>query len=95
MRTAVPVFALVFAFLAFGMSYVSGPAAGCGWIRSGIGSFSLSAPLCFQLCLRNSIRERSKTKQRFLEAPLKPLEAKDLMLIYTLGPKPKTRTVCV
>ncbi|XP_011617162.1 CD83 antigen [Takifugu rubripes] len=47
------------------------------------------------VCLKNTIRERSRTKQKLLEATLRPLEAKDLMLIYRLGPKPKTKHICV
>ncbi|CAG04551.1 unnamed protein product [Tetraodon nigroviridis] len=65
---ALPVLALVFAFLAFGISYLS---------------------------LKNSIRGRSRSKRRSLEAPLQPLGARDLMLIYRLGPNPKPSTsVC-
>lgn len=50
-----------------------------------------------QVCLKNTLRDRHKTTtyQTSLDAPLKPLEKKDLMLIYTLGPKPKTKCVCV
>ncbi|XP_044062927.1 CD83 antigen [Siniperca chuatsi] len=49
--------------------------------------------------LRNTIRGKNKAtvKETFLDAPLKPLEKKDLMLIYTLGPKlsPTMKHVCV
>lgn len=50
-----------------------------------------------QVCLKNTLRDRHKatTNQTSLDAPLKPLENKDLMLIYTLGPKPTTKHVCV
>uniref|UniRef100_A0A3Q4H6F9 CD83 antigen-like n=1 Tax=Neolamprologus brichardi TaxID=32507 RepID=A0A3Q4H6F9_NEOBR len=53
------------------------------------------------VCLTNGLRERNKQQQQeettkedfFLN---KPLEPKDLKLIYTLGPKPSTKTVlCV
>ncbi|XP_071325534.1 CD83 antigen isoform X2 [Trachinotus anak] len=50
---------------------------------------------CF---LRTVLRDRSKTtkKEVLLDAPLEPLEKKDLKLIYTLGPKPSTTThICV
>ncbi|XP_040901321.1 CD83 antigen [Toxotes jaculatrix] len=48
--------------------------------------------------LRNILKDRTRTtkKQTLLDAPLKPLEKKDLMLIYTLGPKTSTmKHVCV
>ncbi|TKS82699.1 CD83 antigen [Collichthys lucidus] len=51
--------------------------------------------------LKNTIKDRSVTpkKETLLDAPMKPLEKKDLMLIYTLGPKvPKSDTlkhICV
>ncbi|XP_070767850.1 CD83 antigen [Enoplosus armatus] len=51
--------------------------------------------------LRNIIRDKNKTtkKETLLDAPLKPLEKKDLMLIYTLGPKlsktPTLKHICV
>nr|XP_046255548.1 CD83 antigen [Scatophagus argus] len=48
--------------------------------------------------LKNTLRDRNKTtkKEILLDAPLKPLEKKDLMLIYTLGPKsPKEQHICV
>ncbi|XP_018534229.1 CD83 antigen [Lates calcarifer] len=48
--------------------------------------------------LKNLVRERQhKTqKETLLDASLKPLEKKDLMLIYTLGPKTSTmKHVCV
>ncbi|RVE63071.1 hypothetical protein OJAV_G00163180 [Oryzias javanicus] len=40
-------------------------------------------------CLKNTLKEKDKTPKTeiLLDAPLKPLEKKDLMLIYTLGPK--------
>ncbi|KAM9309302.1 CD83 antigen [Pholidichthys leucotaenia] len=40
-------------------------------------------------CLKSAPKEKSKEKpkQIFVNAPLKPLEEKDLMLIKTLGPK--------
>ncbi|XP_063342920.1 CD83 antigen [Pelmatolapia mariae] len=53
------------------------------------------------VCLTNGLRERNKQQQQeqttkedfFLN---KPVEPKDLKLIYTLGPKPSTKTVlCV
>ncbi|XP_060937348.1 CD83 antigen isoform X2 [Limanda limanda] len=53
------------------------------------------------MCLKNVLRDRSiKTvkKETLLDATLKPLEKKDLMLIYTLGPKPSSSSmkhVCV
>ncbi|XP_023249396.1 CD83 antigen [Seriola lalandi dorsalis] len=42
--------------------------------------------------LRNVLRDRSRPTKKdvLLDAPLKPLEKKDLMLIYTLGPKSST-----
>ncbi|XP_030013339.1 CD83 antigen [Sphaeramia orbicularis] len=52
-------------------------------------------------CLNNIIRDRSKTskKEILLDKPLKPLQKKDLMLIYTLGPKmsktPTMKHICV
>uniref|UniRef100_A0A1A7YNP0 Ig-like domain-containing protein n=1 Tax=Iconisemion striatum TaxID=60296 RepID=A0A1A7YNP0_9TELE len=52
-------------------------------------------------CLKNTLREKGKIVQKgkkeiLLNAPLKPLEKKDLMLIYTLGPKTSTmKHVCV
>lgn len=48
--------------------------------------------------LKNILTDRKKTtkKETFLDAPLKPLKKKDLMLVYTLGPKPsKLNHVCV
>ncbi|KAE8289344.1 hypothetical protein D5F01_LYC13233 [Larimichthys crocea] len=51
--------------------------------------------------LKNTLKDRSVTpkKETLLDAPMKPLEKKDLMLIYTLGPKvPKSDTlkhICV
>lgn len=94
-RALFPVFALVFAFLAFGISYVSHTF--CTRRRHRRSKCTPRSRLCFsfQLCVKNTIRERSRTKRRLLEAPLKPLEEKDLMLIYTLGPKPKTKHICV
>ncbi|XP_069576024.1 CD83 antigen [Brachyistius frenatus] len=43
-------------------------------------------------CLMNTLGQRNKTieKETLLHAALKPLTKKDLMLIYTLGPKTKT-----
>ncbi|XP_008292090.1 CD83 antigen [Stegastes partitus] len=43
-------------------------------------------------CLKNTVKEKKKTPKKvtLLDAPLKPLEKKDLMLIYTLGPKTST-----
>ncbi|PWA24929.1 hypothetical protein CCH79_00015452, partial [Gambusia affinis] len=40
-------------------------------------------------CLMNTVKDRIQVakKEILLNAPLKPLEKKDLMLIYTLGPK--------
>uniref|UniRef100_A0A3P8RXQ2 Ig-like domain-containing protein n=1 Tax=Amphiprion percula TaxID=161767 RepID=A0A3P8RXQ2_AMPPE len=49
-------------------------------------------------CLKNTVKEKKKTskKETFLNAPLKPLDKKDLMLIYTLGPKTSTmKHICV
>ncbi|XP_051813162.1 CD83 antigen [Acanthochromis polyacanthus] len=49
-------------------------------------------------CLKNTIKEKKKTpkKETFLNASLKPLDKKDLMLIYTLGPKTSTmKHICV
>ncbi|XP_058503266.1 uncharacterized protein LOC131471047 isoform X2 [Solea solea] len=43
--------------------------------------------------LRNTIRDRTKTtthKDVLVDSALKPLDKKDLMLIYTLGPKTAT-----
>uniref|UniRef100_UPI0037E8AFA9 CD83 antigen-like n=1 Tax=Semicossyphus pulcher TaxID=241346 RepID=UPI0037E8AFA9 len=42
------------------------------------------------VCLKNFLRERNETTKKLtlLDAPFKPLDKKDLMLIYTLGPKP-------
>lgn len=54
-----------------------------------------------QVSLKNTLKDRSVTpkKETLLDAPMKPLEKKDLMLIYTLGPKvPKSDTlkhICV
>ncbi|XP_042371969.1 CD83 antigen isoform X2 [Plectropomus leopardus] len=47
--------------------------------------------------LKNILRDRNKRtkKETLLDAQLKPLDKKDLMLIYTLGPKPTTKHVCV
>ncbi|XP_045901315.1 CD83 antigen isoform X1 [Micropterus dolomieu] len=47
--------------------------------------------------LKNTIKGKNKTtnKERLLNASLKPLEKKDLMMIYTLGPKPTMKHVCV
>ncbi|XP_036930260.1 CD83 antigen [Acanthopagrus latus] len=54
------------------------------------------------VCLKTTLRDRNKTtpkKETLLDAPLKPLEKKDLMLIYTLGPKssktPTLKHICV
>uniref|UniRef100_A0A3Q0QYA6 Ig-like domain-containing protein n=1 Tax=Amphilophus citrinellus TaxID=61819 RepID=A0A3Q0QYA6_AMPCI len=56
------------------------------------------------VCLTKSIRERNKQQQQqqstkkhiLLNAKPKPLEPKDLKLIYTLGPKPSTKSIlCV
>uniref|UniRef100_A0A3Q3VXU6 Ig-like domain-containing protein n=1 Tax=Mola mola TaxID=94237 RepID=A0A3Q3VXU6_MOLML len=49
------------------------------------------------VCLRNTLRDRLKipTKEISLDAPLKPLDKKDLMSIYTMGPKPKVKHFCV
>ncbi|XP_013880028.1 CD83 antigen [Austrofundulus limnaeus] len=48
-------------------------------------------------CLKNTFREKGRTtkKEILLNAPLKPLEKKDLMLIYTLGPKATMKHICV
>lgn len=49
-------------------------------------------------CLKNTIKEKKTTpkKEILLNAPLKPLNKKDLMLIYTLGPKTSTmKHICV
>ncbi|XP_054903185.1 CD83 antigen [Poeciliopsis prolifica] len=49
-------------------------------------------------CLKNTIKDRNQVakKEISLNAPLKPLEKKDLMLIYTLGPKmSKLQHICV
>ncbi|XP_070821686.1 CD83 antigen [Chaetodon trifascialis] len=52
--------------------------------------------------LKNILRDRNRKRTRkeiYLDAPFKPLEKKDLMLIYTLGPKlsktPTMKHVCV
>ncbi|KAM9353607.1 CD83 antigen [Symphorus nematophorus] len=52
--------------------------------------------------LKNTLKEENKKKHQketLLDAPLKPLEKKDLMLIYTLGPKmsktPTLKHICV
>ncbi|XP_042280488.1 CD83 antigen [Thunnus maccoyii] len=51
--------------------------------------------------LKNILKDRSKTilKETLLDAPLKPLQKKDLKLIYTLGPnvskKPTMKHICV
>ncbi|XP_073341510.1 CD83 antigen [Pagrus major] len=57
------------------------------------------------VCLKTTLRDKNKmtttttTKETLLDAPLKPLEKKDLMLIYTLGPKssktPTLKHICV
>ncbi|XP_041799360.1 CD83 antigen-like [Chelmon rostratus] len=64
--------------------------------------FALVIFLICYVSLKNILRERnSKTtiKETFLDAPLKPLGKKDLMLIYTLGPKvsktPTLKHICV
>ncbi|KAM6910407.1 uncharacterized protein FYW49_012333 [Xenentodon cancila] len=44
-------------------------------------------------CVKNTFRDRIQKipiKEIFLDAPVKPLEKKDLKLIYTLGPKTST-----
>ncbi|XP_061574491.1 CD83 antigen [Cololabis saira] len=44
-------------------------------------------------CVKNTFRDRSQKtpiKEILLDAPVKPLEKKDLQLIYTLGPKTST-----
>ncbi|XP_007572966.1 CD83 antigen [Poecilia formosa] len=49
-------------------------------------------------CLKNTVKDRNQVakKEILLNAPLKPLEKKDLMLIYTLGPKlSKLQHICV
>ncbi|KAM4735490.1 CD83 antigen [Anableps anableps] len=49
-------------------------------------------------CLKNTVKDRNQVakKEILLNAPLKPLEKKDLMLIYTLGPKiSKLEHICV
>ncbi|CAB1445912.1 unnamed protein product [Pleuronectes platessa] len=62
---------------------------------------ALVAFLISFMCLKNVLRDRNiKTvkKETLLDATLKPLEKKDLMLIYTLGPKPSSSSmkhVCV
>ncbi|XP_068179172.1 CD83 antigen [Antennarius striatus] len=51
--------------------------------------------------LKKTLRSKNKTPivETLLNAPLKPLEKKDLMLIYTLGPKwcktPTLKHICV
>ncbi|KAM6994309.1 CD83 antigen [Tautogolabrus adspersus] len=53
------------------------------------------------VCLKNIVKERNETtkKETLLDAKLKPLEKKDLMLIQTLGPRPSKNStmkhVCV
>ncbi|XP_062256082.1 uncharacterized protein LOC133965509 isoform X2 [Platichthys flesus] len=62
---------------------------------------ALVAFLISFMCLKNVLRDRNiKTvkKETLLDATLKPLEKKDLMLIYTLGPKPSSSSmkhICV
>ncbi|MEQ2235619.1 hypothetical protein ILYODFUR_004151 [Ilyodon furcidens] len=48
-------------------------------------------------CLNNTVKGRTPAKKEiFLNGPLKPLQKKDLMLIYTLGPKTsKLNHICV
>ncbi|XP_004078388.1 CD83 antigen [Oryzias latipes] len=49
-------------------------------------------------CLKNTLKEKVKKSKTeiLLDAPLKPLEKKDLMLIYTLGPKASSmKHICV
>ncbi|KAM4579855.1 CD83 antigen [Odontesthes bonariensis] len=49
-------------------------------------------------CFNSTFKEKKKTtkKEILLDAPAKELKKKDLMLIYTLGPKPSTmKHVCV
>ncbi|XP_047455301.1 CD83 antigen [Mugil cephalus] len=49
-------------------------------------------------CLKNTLRDKKKTpkKETLMEGILKPLDKKDLKLIYTLGPKTSTmKHVCV
>ncbi|KAM3613635.1 uncharacterized protein V6R79_002801 [Siganus canaliculatus] len=52
------------------------------------------------MCLKNIIREKVRTaaKETLLDATSAPLDKKDLMLIYTLGPNTKTcsmKHICV
>ncbi|CAJ1063108.1 CD83 antigen [Xyrichtys novacula] len=53
------------------------------------------------VCLRNTLKEKQEKQEKpkkeiLLDSGLKPLDKKDLMLIYTLGPKAsKTSTICV
>lgn len=67
---------------------------GCLFIPN-LNVFSLST---LQSCLKNTLKDRKNTtkKETLLDAKLKPLDKKDLMLIYTLGPKTSTmKHVCV
>ncbi|KAI3361260.1 hypothetical protein L3Q82_012930 [Scortum barcoo] len=63
--------------------------------------FALIIFLISYVCVKNIIWDRNKTvrKEILLDAPLKPLEKKDLKLIYTLGSKtsetPTIKHVCV
>ncbi|XP_051261376.1 CD83 antigen [Dicentrarchus labrax] len=60
--------------------------------------FALVVFIISYVCLRNTIKGKNKTtvKETLLDAPLKPLEKKDLMLIYTLGPNSgKMKHICV
>ncbi|XP_076592689.1 CD83 antigen [Chaetodon auriga] len=64
--------------------------------------FALVIFLLSYVSLKNILRDRNRKRTRkeiYLNAPLKPLAKKDLMLIYTLGPKlsktPTMKHVCV
>uniref|UniRef100_A0A1A8CHE8 Ig-like domain-containing protein n=2 Tax=Nothobranchius TaxID=28779 RepID=A0A1A8CHE8_NOTKA len=71
------------------------------WLLMSAAAMLIAAFVIFLIsynCLKNTLREKGKIvkKEILLDAPLKPLETKDLMLIYTLGPKtPKMQHVCV
>ncbi|XP_035529045.1 CD83 antigen [Morone saxatilis] len=67
-------------------------------VATAVLAFALVVFIISYVCLRNTIKGKNKTtvKETLLDAPLKPLEKKDLMLIYTLGPNSgKIKHICV
>lgn len=87
---------LMLALLIFLISYVRSRLDISTYASSPCGFLLMTSPP--QGSLKNIVKDRSKTTQReiLLNAPLKPLGKKDLMSIYTLGPKASTvKHVCV